>query len=293
MRSDVSIPSHGLNLAGWHYTPQGGGRRPAIVMAHGISAVKDQGLDGFAAAFCKAGFAVTVIDYRNQGASPGPERGRIVPAEQHDDIRAAIAWTAERDDVDATRIGLWGSSFSGGHALWLGALDPRVKVIVAQVPAIDLAASFMSLAGEAGFRGLLGMMADDHAARTKGAAPGRIPMVAPEGQPALLNTPDSYAWFMAHAVPSWLNETTLESVARAAEYKPAAFIELIAPKPLLIVAATGDSLIPIAHVRAAFARAGEPKRLIEHEAGHFDFYPGSPLHDEVAAAETAWFTAHL
>lgn len=293
MREDVSIPSHGVQLAGWHYTPAGAGPHPAIVMSHGISAVKDQGLDGFARAFCDAGFAVTVIDYRNQGASPGPERGRIVPAEQHDDIRAAIAWTAARADVDAARIGLWGSSFSGGHALWLGALDPRVGVIVAQVPAIDLAASFMALAGDEGFRGLLGLVAEDHAARTAGAAPGRIPMVAPEGEPALLNTPDSYAWFMAHAVPTWLNETTLESVARAAEYKPAAFIELIAPKPLLIQAAAKDSLIPIAHVRAAFARAGEPKRLDVHDAGHFDFYPGSPLHERVAADATAWFVKHL
>jgi fermentation-respiration switch protein FrsA (DUF1100 family) len=46
------------------------------------------------------------------------------------------------------------------------------------------------------------------------------------------------------------------------EYQPAALIDLIAPKPLLILAGVNDAFIPITQMRAAFARAGEPKKLV-------------------------------
>ena len=96
MRSDVKIPSCGLDLAGWLYVPDGMKKketRPAIVMAHGLSAVKEMYLDAFAERFCAAGFVVTVFDYRCQGSSPGEPRGQIFPDDQHDDYRNAITWT--------------------------------------------------------------------------------------------------------------------------------------------------------------------------------------------------------
>jgi fermentation-respiration switch protein FrsA (DUF1100 family) len=60
-----------------------------------------------------------------------------------------------------------------------------------------------------------------------------------------------------------------------------------------VIAADQDSLIPIEHVREAFARAGLPKRLIEHPAGHFDFYPGERLHAPARDAAVDWFREHL
>jgi fermentation-respiration switch protein FrsA (DUF1100 family) len=260
-------------------------------MSHGFSAVKEQGLAGFAEAFSAAGFAVVAFDHRHLGASDGADRGRIVPQEQHDDTRAALAWVSAQPGVDPDRIGLWGSSYSGGHAVFLGAMDPRVKAIVAQVPATDIARSLIGLAGKAGFDAYLTLLAGDHAARNAGEPAGRIPVVAPAGQPSVLSTPDSYDWFMAAkaSAPNWVETTSLESVARMAEYQPMAFIDLIAPKPLLIIAGTTDSLIPIALVRAAFARAGEPKKLVEIEGGHFDLYPGMPYHARAAHEATDWF----
>jgi fermentation-respiration switch protein FrsA (DUF1100 family) len=229
-------------------------------MSHGFSAVKEQGLDGFARGFRDAGFVVLAFDYRFLGASDGTPRGRIIPSEQHDDNRAALAWLSKQPGVDPTRIGIWGSSYSGGHALFMGAMDPRIKVVVAQVPAIHTAQSLIAMAGREGFNGYLDLLAQDHETRNAGQPGGEIPVVAPEGEPSVLATADSYAWFQssgARDAPNWLNSTSLESVARLAEYWPAAFIDLISPKPLLIQAASQDTLIPIDQVRAAFARAGE------------------------------------
>ena len=238
---------------------------------------------------------VLAFDHRHLGASDGAERGRVVAQEQHDDTRSALDWIVRQPGVDPERIGLWGSSYSGGHAVFIGAFDPRVKVIVAQVPALDVTDVLMTLAGREAFLGLLSALADDHARRNAGEPSLAIPVVAPEGELSVLPTPDSYE-FMTRSgadAPGWINQTTFESVARAAEYKPAAFIDLIAPKPLLLIGAVDDSVIPIAQLRTAFARAGEPKKLIELPCGHFEVYPGGTHHDEAADAATEWFTTHL
>ena len=124
MRSDISFQSGGLTCRGWLYRPDGAaGDVPAIVMSHGFSATRHMGLAPFAERFCAAGFAVLVFDYRCLGDSDGDERGRIVPQEQHDDLRAAIGFIAAQPGIDAARIGLWGTSYSGGHVLFVGSLE--------------------------------------------------------------------------------------------------------------------------------------------------------------------------
>jgi fermentation-respiration switch protein FrsA (DUF1100 family) len=296
MRQDVEFTSAGLTLRGWLYRPDGvAGDRPAVVMSHGFSAVKEQGLDGFAQRFATAGMIVLVFDHRHLGASDGDERGRIVYQEQHDDTRAALGWLGQQRGVEVDRIGLWGSSYSGAHAIFLGAFDPRVKVVVAQVPGLDAVGTLIAIAGREGFDGYLPVLAEDHARRNAGERSAPFPVVAPGGEPSVLATEDSYEWFMASRseAPNWFNQTTLESVSRAAEYKASAFIELVAPKPLLLVAAVNDSLVPIELVRDAFGRAGEPKKLVELDCGHFDVYPGGTHHEEAAGAAQEWFTTHL
>ena len=86
MRQDVTFSSQGLSCAGWLYVPndlEGDEKRPAIVMAHGFSAVKEMYLSNFAEKFEEAGFVVLVLDYRYFGDSEGEPRGRLIPHEQH------------------------------------------------------------------------------------------------------------------------------------------------------------------------------------------------------------------
>lgn len=296
MRHDISFTSGGLTCRGWFYEPKNpGGPAPAILMTHGFAAVKEQGLAEFAEGFAAAGFAALVFDYRYLGASDGAERGRIVAQEQHDDLRAALGFLSMRPGVDSNRIGIWGASFSGGHSLFLGALDPRVKAVVAMVPALDNAHSIIATGGRDRLSALLPRLAAEHAMRNQGAASPRIPVVAPQGQPCVFPTPDSYEWFMRSrtCAPNWMDTTTAESIARMLEYQPAGFIDLIAPKPLLILANVKDAIVPIEQVRAAFARAGEPKKLVEFEGGHYDFFPSGRFHDHAVREAIDWFRAAL
>lgn len=231
MREDISFESHGVACRGWFYPPQSP-PAPAIILSHGFSAVKEQSLDRFAVAFQAAGFAAMVFDYRFLGDSAGTPRQRIVPAEQHDDLRAALSWICARHD-DNNRVGMWGTSYSGGHSLVMAALDSRIKAVVAQVAAVDLKATILGLAGRDGLNTLLDMFAADHAARNAGQRGDVLPVVGLPGGVGILTTPGSYEWFTetAKSAPNWKNEVTIESVARLVEYAPGNFIDLIAPKP--------------------------------------------------------------
>jgi cephalosporin-C deacetylase-like acetyl esterase len=106
-------------------------------MAHGFSAVKEMYLDRFAEVFAAAGLNVLVFDNRCFGASDGEPRQEIDPWAQVRDYRDAITYLHTLPEVDPGRIGIWGSSYSGGHVLVVAAIDRRVKAVVSQVPLIS------------------------------------------------------------------------------------------------------------------------------------------------------------
>lgn len=124
-------------LRGWVFVPDGVGPFPAITMAHGFAGVKEHGLERFARFFADAGFVVLVHDHRGFGASDGTPRYDIDPWAQIADWRRAISFLEAQPSVDPERIGLWGSSYAGGHAIVLGATDRRLRAVVAQVPTVS------------------------------------------------------------------------------------------------------------------------------------------------------------
>jgi fermentation-respiration switch protein FrsA (DUF1100 family) len=297
-RSDVEIMSAGQKLAGWHYMPNGlaeGEKRPAIVMAHGWTAVKEMYLDDFAAVFANAGFIVTVFDYRNFGGSEGEPRQHIDPHMQHEDYKNAITWTTLQPGVDASRVGIWGSSYSGAHVTHLGAFDRRVKCVVAQVPLVNAVKNFRRLVRNDMWPGTHAWLAADRAEQyTKGTV-NYLPVVGPQGTPSALPTQDSYDWFTATGAtraPAWENRQTVRSLELALEYNPEANIHLISPTPYLMVVAENDVLTPTDLAIDAYSRALEPKKLVILPGGHFDAYLGEGFKASSGAA-VSWFQKHL
>ena len=297
MRKDIEYKTEdGVTLRGWHYVPDSGkGKFPTIVMAHGFSAVKEMYLDRFAEAFAVAGLAAVVFDNRNFGASDGEPRQEIDPWKQVRDYRDTITYAETLAETDADRIGIWGSSYSGGHVLVVGAIDRRVKCVVAQVPLASGHGNARRLIRADYLEGVQGMFAEDRRARMTGKPPAMIPVVAEDpAAPSALPTPDSWKWFTETAksrAPSWKNEVTLRSVEMFTEYEPGSYVSFISPTPLMMVVARGDVLTVADLAFAAFKRALEPKRLVALSGGHFDAY----VKDFDAASKPAleWFTRHL
>jgi fermentation-respiration switch protein FrsA (DUF1100 family) len=278
------------------YTPDSGsGPWPTIVMAHGFSAVKEMYLDRFAEFFAEAGLAALVFDNRNFGASDGEPRYEIDPWVQVRDYRHAITYACTRADVDADKIGVWGSSYSGGHVIVVGAIDHRVKCVVGQVPLISGHRNARRIVRADFIAPVSGMFDEDRAKRYAGEKPAMIPVVDADPMvPSALPTPDSYTWFTetgASRAPSWVNEVTLRSVEMFWEYEPGAYLPYVSPKPLMIVVAAKDHLTVCDLAIEGFEQAREPKKLVILPGGHFDAYVDGFEASSVPARD--WFVEHL
>lgn len=61
----------------------------------------------------------------------------VHPWEHVQDLVSVLAWAVAQPEVDASKLGLWGTSYGGGHVLFVAAYDARIRAIVAQVAAFD------------------------------------------------------------------------------------------------------------------------------------------------------------
>lgn len=156
----ATVSSEGIALAAevYQHKTHGGKPRPTIVLCHGWGG-EAAGLRRTATAFADAGYTAIIFDYRGWGESGGrlistkreaPRRdGRsfttevvelrevVHPWEHVQDIVSVLAWAVAQPEVDAARLGLWGTSYGGGHALFVAAYDSRIRAIVAQVASFD------------------------------------------------------------------------------------------------------------------------------------------------------------
>ena len=296
MRRDVEFNAEGVKLRGWLYVPDGRkSPAPTVVMAHGFSAVKEMYLDRFAEVFAAAGMCALVFDHRGFGASEGMPRQEVDPWAQIRDYRHAITFAATLPEVDASRMGAWGSSYSGGHSVVVGAIDRRVKCVVSQAPAMSGGRNIRRLVRADMIAGMQAMFDADRASRFAGNAPAMIPVVSEDPlQPSALPTADSWAWFTETRrarAPAWRNEVTLRSVEMLTEYEPGEYIARVSPTPLLMIVAKHDHVAVADETFAAYARALEPRRLEVIDGGHFDPYVAK--FDQASAAARNWFVQHL
>src|SRR5262252_1120985 len=258
MRKDIEFKTEdGITLRGWHYLPEKRtGKVPTVVMAHGFSAVKEMYLDRFAEVFAAAGLGALVFDNRNFGASDGEPRQEIDPWEQVRDYRHAITYAGTLPEVAPGRIGIWGSSYSGGHVLVVGAIDRRVHCVVSQVPLISGWHLVRRLVRADMIAAVREQFDADREARFAGKPPAMMAVVSNDpAVPCALPTADSYEWFTETGrtrAPAWRNETTLRTVEMFTEYEPGAYIDKIAPTPLLMVVAARDHLTVVDQALEAY-----------------------------------------
>jgi fermentation-respiration switch protein FrsA (DUF1100 family) len=293
-RTDVEFEvDGGIKLRGWLFVPPGEGRRPAITMAHGYAGVKEHGIEPFAKAFAEAGFVVLLHDHRGFGASEGAPRQDVDPWRQIADWRRAISYLESLDVVDPKRIGLWGTSYAGGHAIVLGATERRLRCVVAQVPTISGFEQGLRRIPPENVHLIEEMFAEDDRSQLRGEPPRRQAIVSADPAIAAAYRASDAIDFYMQPVPdgAWENNVTVRSTRAARMYEPGHWIARVSPTPLLMVAATRDTITLTDLELAAYERALQPKRLVTLEGGHFDPYLGGFKASSSAAVE--WFRQHL
>lgn len=271
----VGFAVGGDQLRGDLYLPAAtaAGRPPVVVMAHGFGGERRFRLPAFAEHFAQHGLAVLLFDYRGFGDSEGEPRGLVDPGRHLEDYAAAVAFARTLPGVDGNRLALWGTSFSGGHALVTAARLPGIKAVVAQVPHLDGLASAM------GYPPRLLPRASWLASRDvmnalRGKPPVRMPIVARSGVRCLAGA-DCYDGYLSLIPPGadWLNAVPARILLTLMAYRPVTEAHRVTA-PVLLIASRTDSLIPFSAAERTVARLRDC-RFEVIDGDHFAPYTGA------------------
>ncbi|MFQ5878997.1 MAG: alpha/beta hydrolase [Dehalococcoidia bacterium] len=302
MRRDIEFKSGGETCRGWFYTPdQGAPPFPTVVMAGGWCYVKEIVMPHYADFFVRQGLAVLIFDYRTFGLSDGSPRQHINPYGQIEDYRNAITFVETLPEVDAERIGIWGISYSGGHVLIVGALDPRVKCIVSNLPVVDGYANQKRAHGEQRFARLLEAIMGDRRRRFQDENNrAYIAMSAPDPETTLCAWPfpevyEVFSQLEKTEAPRHEHRSTLESVELLHSYTVFPYVGRIVNTPTLMIVAEGDNITLWDLEIEAFRQisAWQKRLFVVPKTTHMTLYSNrSKL--EIAAEEAAkWFEEKL
>ena len=296
-RRAVTLWSDGTRLAADLFYPKDRAQDekiPAIVLCHGWGGTKQHLNFATAPQFAAAGYFVIAFDYRGWGESdsrlvvrgemPKPDENGMVtvtaqaitqlvdPFDQQEDIDAAISFMEGEPGVDRERIGLWGSSFGGGHVVWRAAHDDRVKCIVSQVGAMNARFALEQALKELG-QDLEGVH-QDRIQRARGE-------LAPVPQPA--------------DTPSEEGLTGTPYNARFIRFAPVEHTDKITV-PALIIDAEKEHYFDINDHGGRVYRQLKGRVPVEYhvfkDIAHYDIYRGDAL-KKAMELEIAWFNTHL
>jgi len=300
-RLDVEFNSEGTTCRAWLYLAQEGVRRPTVVLAGGWCYVREIVMPAYARAFNEAGINALVFDYRNLGVSDGGDRQHLDPWAQIRDYQNAISFLERHDAVDPKRIGVWGISYSGGHALILAANDPRVRSIVSQIPVIDGYENMRRVHGTMGHRKLWDLILRDRKLRYD--KPGErlfLPHASamPESEVSAWPFPETEATFRAireSEAPLYQNRSTVESVDLLLNYDVGPFVKRIYDTPTFMVVAEGDDLTLWDLEIGAFNAIPTTRKkltVLPHTT-HMTLYSDQQKVERTAALARDWFLETL
>jgi pimeloyl-ACP methyl ester carboxylesterase len=263
-------------------------------MGHGFAATREMRLDAYADRFAQAGFAVLVFDYRGFGDSAGEPRRVLDIRMQHQDWRAALAHARALTGIDTSRVVAWGSSFGGGHVLYLAAEDHDLAAVIAQVPHVSGPASAFSASPRQTLR-LVAAALRDQTGALLGRPPYRVAAVGKPGTLAMMTSPDAYPLAERLAGEN-VEKFQLENnvAARIALHLP-----LYSPgrragritAPTLVQVATRDVVTPVRVAQKAAASIPNAE-VRTYDCSHFEPYL-EPHFDDVVSDQLAFLTRAL
>lgn len=285
-RAEVAFGSHGATCRAWRYLPADGGTgapRPCVVMAHGFGATRDASLEPYAQRFAAAGMHVLLFDYRHFGASDGEPRQLVSVRRQLQDYSAAVHFAHALSGVDPQRVAVWGTSFSGGHALVTAATVPGVAAAVCQCPMMDGLAAVANIQKYAGAGQLLRLTG--HGLLDAAFAPfGRahyVPTVGRPGMLAVMTSADADEGYRKLAPPGFRFEVAARIGLTVGLYRPVRHAGKVRC-PVLVQVCERDSVAPVESAERAIQRLGKYAEAKRYPIGHFEPYFGAHFERSVS-----------
>jgi hypothetical protein len=295
MKSDIKFKTEdGISLSGFFYEDESSNEpKPTIVMAHGFTGVIDA-LKDYADFFHKSGFNVLLYEHRSFGKSEGAPRFDINPYQQLSDFRDAITYAQSLPKVDAKKIGIWGSSYAGGHVIALGACDRRVQCVVSQIPYVSGHDNAPRIYSSDVIKGWQKKFIEERISLANGNEPTYVPVFSSDkntSHMAALGYASERFIEASESSEGWVNKVTLRSVEYFMEYEPGGFAEFVSPTPLLMIIGAKDNVNPPDISLKIYEKALHPKHVVVHPGGHFGTY--TLQFSESSGAALEWFKRYL
>jgi pimeloyl-ACP methyl ester carboxylesterase len=250
-------------------------------MAHGLGAVKEMRLDAYAERFAAAGYAALVFDYRHFGGSTGQPRQLLDVGRQLKDWKSALAWARSCRDVDGSRLVVWGTSFGGGHAIWIAAEDGNVAAAIAQCPFTDGVASLRTLNPVSAAK-VSALALRDLAAHVVGRDPVYVASAGPARSASLMNAWDCEPGYLALTpkARTFQNRVAARFALQIGRHFPGRRAKEI-QAPIYFAICRKDTVAP-AKVSQRHAEKAPHGEIKVYPFGHFDIYLGEPFEQAVA-----------
>lgn len=277
-----------------------GRRYAAVVVTHPFGGVKEQTAGLYALRLAEQGFVTLAYDASYQGESAGEPRLVEVPGQRLDDISCAIDFLVRHPQVDAERIGSLGICAGGGYALCHAATELRVKAVAA-VSTFDLGAARREGMGTISREERMKRLRDAGEARSREARgePARLVPVVPDSADSFTeSTPrlyrEGYDYYRTPRAqhPNSPNRYVFSSLPQQMAFFPFAQLDMISPRPLLLVA--GSRADTLFWSREAYEKAREPKELhVVEGATHIDLYDRPQFVTPAVGKLADFFARHL
>jgi dipeptidyl aminopeptidase/acylaminoacyl peptidase len=288
----VTFYSQGCKLMGDLYRPDnlgGGETRAGILLCHGYTGVKDLYLPDNAAALVAEGYVVLAFDYKGWGESEGL-KSHLNPHGRVADAQAALTFLALQPEVDADRLGVYGTSYGGATVVWLAAVDERVKCMVSVVGIGHGKRWMRSVRRPDEWFDLLEQSATDRERRLRTGESTNVDRNA-----VLL--PDRQSLELATAArrdnPAAISTLPFDYVDETLVFNPEWVVDKIAPRAALFITSDQDRLVPPEESIALYERAGEPKKLVTLKGyGHYEVY-SEPAFSEMMRETVAWYQRYV
>ncbi|KAI8659206.1 hypothetical protein LRP88_05769 [Fusarium phalaenopsidis] len=281
---NVSFSSRGLKLAAQLYLPPSDAPNrngAAIVICHPWTSIKEQSPANYARVLAPAGFICLAYDAAYQGESEGEPRDLEDPYHRVEDIKCAVTYLISLKEVNNDKIGVFGICASGGYAPFATQTDLRIKACA------TAAAVCVGTMARRGFdkdssnldvlHSQLQAAASDRNSDVTGEKVDIVHMLPERYEDLPDNFPESFRDLANYyrTPRGYHKRATNTCIPRSwdimGNFDAFAFIEMISPRPLLMI--TGTKAATKWYSEDAVAKAKEPKELVVLEGlTHADLY---------------------
>src|SRR5215217_8490738 len=281
----ITFQSDGLTISGIFHHPvvaPASGKAAAFMVLHGFGGTKNGGGSvATAEHLAERGYAALRIDFRGCGESEG-ERGLVLCLDQVSDTRNGLKYLQSRDDVDGSRLGVIGASFGAAVAVYSAGVDDRIGATVSIGGWGDGERKFRRQHSSPEAWEKFTTMLEEGARRAAHGERMMVPRFDIVPIPPHLRNNLAAG---SHTEFPW-------EVARGMyDFRADEVVGNIAPRPLLLIHASNDSVTPTQESVEMFSRAGQPTDL--HLFAEVDHFLSSEKKSRVTDMLDAWLERYF